>query len=776
MAMDIRNYIKTQLNEKVSDTQYDILYPETLAEQVKESETQQFVSQEDKDRWDKGTSDLEGVIETLAKGLLYFGDWVNTTVYPLNAVVQYNGRYYISLKANNSNNTPEENKNTVYWKNINLEAYTSDRADTVLIDNKEDHASTKYLTFVDSTTEGYQAIGVAKIHYQPTTDTLYVEKIVAGNIEGLVTEAEYAQLAEVAKKYEEYQRNTEGDITLDDNGERVVTNTPYIDDALHNINKRIDGITDGSGGAVVANPLIIQKDGKEESRFTGKDPVTLNIKQTYNTTDITDLLNEAKEKIQLKWLPDTIFGQLEYKGTWNPSLVMSGVTAKDGNYWIAVGKPGNYAPDGTLVAETASTVPEFFGVGDWAVYHDGRWDKVDNTDAVTTVNSQRGAVETYKGNWIAETQYFRGDIVKYENKLYICHTTHISATSFQDTNWDLFGRTYSATDGIKIENETIKHDIKLETGETTNITLAADQSFDMPVLTRDSFGHVTKIDIKTIKLGADFVDTTREIQVNGSKILEGTGDNKNKALNFKGSTWIDVKYGNDALNFTHKNNESGAIDLNPEVIDDSTSEDVIYSGTGFSIPQIKVDGAGHIVTAEMKEFKLANSLIKHDHFNITKSADSSQVIGAYGADVADDEWVRDAANKLKFYLGTQNPIRTERMNFNGSFFATKLSQSGNDVLDNTLKIYQGKDYPSASMGETGAAKDLFTQYNTVTKRFEMAKILGFEDSENIVYSAVNVNNRGLVTAGGQIVEFGTQENADPSESLVVGGLFFRRLA
>ena len=45
-----------------------------------------------------------------------------------------------------------------------------------------------------------------------------------------------------------------------------------------------------------------------------------------------------------------------------------------------------------------------------------------------------------------------------------------------------------------------------------------------------------------------------------------------------------------------------------------------------------------------------------------------------------------------------------------------------------------------------------------------------------IYSAVSVNAKGVVTAGGQIVEFGTVVNADPSEALAVGGLFFRKLA
>jgi hypothetical protein len=44
-----------------------------------------------------------------------------------------------------------------------------------------------------------------------------------------------------------------------------------------------------------------------------------------------------------------------------------------------------------------------------------------------------------------------------------------------------------------------------------------------------------------------------------------------------------------------------------------------------------------------------------------------------------------------------------------------------------------------------------------------------------VYSAVKVNTKGIVIAGGQIVEFGTVKDAGPSDSLAVGGLFFRKL-
>lgn len=55
---------------------------------------------------------------------------------------------------------------------------------------------------------------------------------------------------------------------------------------------------------------------------------------------------------------------------------------------------------------------------------------------------------------------------------------------------------------------------------------------------------------------------------------------------------------------------------------------------------------------------------------------------------------------------------------------------------------------------------------------------GKADASNIkggTYSAVAVNNQGIVTGGYNSIEVGTTVNADPSTSLVVGGLFFRLL-
>ena len=123
--------------------------------------------------------------------------------------------------------------------------------------------------------------------------------------------------------------------------------------------------------------------------------------------------------------------------------------------------------------------------------------------------------------------------------------------------------------------------------------------------------------------------------------------------------------------------------------------------------------------------------------------------------------VGEADNALKFYLGnTVQPTNETQMNFNGVFNATKVLQQGNKVTDTSNGTYFGKNY---------AGEDLVSVYNETTKKFDAPDtgvIAG-------VYSAVSVNTKGIVNAAGHIIEFGTSEDADPSDSLVIGGLFFR---
>jgi hypothetical protein len=89
-------------------------------------------------------------------------------------------------------------------------------------------------------------------------------------------------------------------------------------------------------------------------------------------------------KVPLSELPAAILGALSYQGTWNastntPTLISS--TGTKGYYYV-VSVAGSTNLDGITD----------WKVGDWAVYNGTAWQKVDNTDSVTSVNGYTGAV------------------------------------------------------------------------------------------------------------------------------------------------------------------------------------------------------------------------------------------------------------------------------------------------------------------------------------------------------------------------------------------------
>lgn len=93
---------------------------------------------------------------------------------------------------------------------------------------------------------------------------------------------------------------------------------------------------------------------------------------------------DSSGKVPITELPAAVLGALSYQGTWNASTntptLASGVGTK--GYYYVVSVAGSTNLDG---------VTDWL-VGDWAVYNGSAWQKVDNTDAVTSVNGLTGAV------------------------------------------------------------------------------------------------------------------------------------------------------------------------------------------------------------------------------------------------------------------------------------------------------------------------------------------------------------------------------------------------
>ena len=95
---------------------------------------------------------------------------------------------------------------------------------------------------------------------------------------------------------------------------------------------------------------------------------------------------DGNGKVPSTQLPAFILGKVEYKGTWNattntPTLGDNALGGTQGDYYV-VNVAGTTSIDGQ----------NDWQIGDWLVNNGSTWDKIDNTDLVTSVNSQTGIV------------------------------------------------------------------------------------------------------------------------------------------------------------------------------------------------------------------------------------------------------------------------------------------------------------------------------------------------------------------------------------------------
>lgn len=108
---------------------------------------------------------------------------------------------------------------------------------------------------------------------------------------------------------------------------------------------------------------------------------------------------DAAGKVPISEIPDSIIGALSYQGTWNASTNTPTLTSSVGTkgYYYVVSVAGTTDLNGITDWQ----------VGDWAVYSGTAWQKIDNTDGVTSVNGFTGAVVLTTTN-IAEgtNEYF----------------------------------------------------------------------------------------------------------------------------------------------------------------------------------------------------------------------------------------------------------------------------------------------------------------------------------------------------------------------------------
>jgi hypothetical protein len=88
--------------------------------------------------------------------------------------------------------------------------------------------------------------------------------------------------------------------------------------------------------------------------------------------------------VPVSQLPAAVLGALNYQGTWNASTNTPTLTS-------SVGTKGYYYVVNVAGSTNLNGITDW-KVGDWAVFNGSEWQKIDNTDAVTSVNGYTGTV------------------------------------------------------------------------------------------------------------------------------------------------------------------------------------------------------------------------------------------------------------------------------------------------------------------------------------------------------------------------------------------------
>ena len=100
---------------------------------------------------------------------------------------------------------------------------------------------------------------------------------------------------------------------------------------------------------------------------------------------LAELDNDGK--VPLSQISDAVLGQLSYEGLWSAGTntpTLPATPAKKGDYYIANAAGTQFGLE--------------FDVGDWLVSDGAAWGKVDNTDAVASVNGKKGVVTITKAD------------------------------------------------------------------------------------------------------------------------------------------------------------------------------------------------------------------------------------------------------------------------------------------------------------------------------------------------------------------------------------------
>ena len=165
--------------------------------------------------------------------------------------------------------------------------------------------------------------------------------------------------------------------TLAEGMEEGVSIIDKIDEKVEEAKNIIDNYT-VNGYKISENPVLNKAD-------VGLDQVTNDAQVKRSEMGVQNGVATLDEngKVPSNQLPDSVLGNVRYIGVWDASLneplLENGNEDQNGYYYIVTTPGTQFGYD--------------FDAGDWVINSAGTWSKVDNVDAVKSVNGQTGIVE-----------------------------------------------------------------------------------------------------------------------------------------------------------------------------------------------------------------------------------------------------------------------------------------------------------------------------------------------------------------------------------------------
>jgi hypothetical protein len=182
-----------------------------------------------------------------------------------------------------------------------------------------------------------------------------------------------------------------------------------------------------TGGTITSTGTIgiTQATSSSDGYLSSADWTVFNAKQSTiekgQANGYTPL--NSSTKVDVQYLPDSFVGAVVYQGTWDASTNTPTLPAPDPNnkgYYYVVSVGGTYL--GTP-----------YGIGDWIISNGTAWEKVDNTQSVTSVNGLTGAVVLTTSEVSEGTNLYYTDSRVSANSSVVANSSKVSFPGFGTT-------------------------------------------------------------------------------------------------------------------------------------------------------------------------------------------------------------------------------------------------------------------------------------------------------------------------------------------------------